>query len=253
MLALRKFPWLQILNSVKNEPVALSVIGHLVVLMFLSINFSYHKKPKLMVIGTVKASVKPGSKVQNKAGQQKKQITFIRASQIKDGIFEDSVKILNKNFNAIMERVQKKKRKSEELQFEQILKDVKRSKKKLDEKNQAKKTSGKDKVKEDFKNVPPISSQEEMEIKNQIYPKWSIPAGIKNVENYFVDVYVALAEDGAVTTAKVISALNSTEAKIIAESAVRAVLLASPLKFKNTKKAGIRNFILRFDLKEALL
>lgn len=167
---------------------------------------------------------------------------------VKKDLDEKFNKVINKNFDQLTKNIGKKQKINDA--FDSVLKDLKKKEKVKD----SQKGTGSNQNSQNLTSSENslISSSEEAEIKAQIYPKWSIPAGIKNAENYYVDIEVVLAPDGKVLKTNIVNKLDGVEGRIVAESAIRAVLLASPLKFSHTRKVGIRSFILRFDLKEAL-
>ncbi|MDR1561231.1 MAG: hypothetical protein LBS23_02650 [Holosporaceae bacterium] len=94
-------------------------------------------------------------------------------------------------------------------------------------------------------------------ISSQIYPHWAVPSGIKDVENIIIEIRVQLKETGEVipSSIKILDEKRYTTDYIFraaADSARRAVLEASPLKIPRDKIKIFRDFILRFNLKEAL-
>lgn len=261
MQDLKKFPWLQKLNNLAREPLYLSLILHLLFFAFLMCKIRFHSKVTIISVGVVKMSmINSGNQLKkqetnsstsndnNKVKpieQQKKDVEKVSKKDTDNQVN----KVINKNFDQISKNINKKQKIDNE--FDSVLKDLKKKEKVKDLKSE----TG---SKQSTQNITSsengqISSSDEAEIKSQIYPKWSIPAGIKNAEDYYVDIEVVLAPDGKVLKTNVVNKLDGVEGRIVAESAIRAVLLASPLKFSHTRKVGIRSFILRFDLKEALL
>ncbi|MDR2781560.1 MAG: hypothetical protein LBB21_03870 [Holosporaceae bacterium] len=94
-------------------------------------------------------------------------------------------------------------------------------------------------------------------ISSQIYPHWSVPSGIRDVENIIIEIEVQLRDNGEVIPSSVkILDYNRYASDYIfraaADSARRAVLEASPLRIPRDKMGMFKNFVLRFNLKEAL-
>lgn len=258
MLDLRKFHWLQIWIEAYQNPFCKSFVYHILCFILLSINFHFNKHEKdIFKSSTISATVIKSSefnKLNNKPVKDKGPKNIEKLHKTIDKKLNNTspkVKTINDDFSKIQKEIRHNKSVVNS-EFDKLLKDVKRNKKKFNDQVLKENIQNKASNTEAFEASTNISSEEENEIKRQIYPKWSIPAGIKNAESYYVDIEVMLAPDGTVTKTVVVSDVNSMELRIIAESAIRAILLASPLKFTSKKRAGIRNFILRFDLKEAL-
>lgn len=258
MLDLRKFHWLQIWIEAYQNPFCKSFVYHILCFILLSINFHFNKHEKdIFKSSTISATVIKSSefnKLNNKPVKDKGPKNIEKLHKTIDKKLNNTspkVKTINDDFSKIQKEIRHNKSVVNS-EFDKLLKDVKRNKKKFNDQVLKENIQNKASNTEAFEASTNISSEEENEIKRQIYPKWSIPAGIKNAESYYVDIEVMLAPDGTVKKTVVVSDVNSMELRIIAESAIRAILLASPLKFTSKKRAGIRNFILRFDLKEAL-
>lgn len=259
MLDLRKFHWLQIWIEAYQNPFFRSFVYHILCFILLSINFPFNKHEKdIFKSSTISATVIKSSefnKLNNKPvkdkGPKNMEKSVDKNIDKKLNNTNTKVKTINDDFSKIQKEIRHNKSVVNS-EFDKLLKDVKRNKKKFNDQVLKENIQNKTNNTEVSEASTSISSEEENEIKRQIYPKWSIPAGIKNAESYYVDIEVMLAPDGTVTKTVVVSDINSMALRIIAESAIRAILLASPLKFTSKKRAGIRNFILRFDLKEAL-
>lgn len=239
MQVLKKFLSLLSWTNIRNSPTSLSCLLHLVVCIILAIKIPIQNKHKIYPTAVQVVSL---SRIEKKNTQHDSSKKTQNTQPKKEKL---NVKEINNAFDSMKKSVTKERRKEIESEFESVLKDIKKNKK----------NSPKNDTKQDINQMngeAPISTDDEMEIKRQIYPRWSIPAGIKNAENYYVDVDVTLAPDGSVLKTALVSDTSEKQTKVLAESAIRAVLLASPIKFKNSRKTGIRRFILRFDLKEAL-
>lgn len=94
-------------------------------------------------------------------------------------------------------------------------------------------------------------------ISSQIYPHWVVPTGVKDAENFVVEIHVELTNSGEVIPSSVRVIDQSRYAKdsiyrAVADSARSAVLQASPLQISAEKVNLFREFTLRFNVKEAL-
>ncbi|MDR1366043.1 MAG: TonB C-terminal domain-containing protein [Holosporales bacterium] len=103
--------------------------------------------------------------------------------------------------------------------------------------------------------VSALSATEEEAIRQQIYPNWFVPAGIKDAENIIVEIEVRLSETGEVLSAKILDkkkCMSQQSTRVAAESAKRAVMLSSPIKVPASLKGALKNFVLRFNPKDVL-
>lgn len=94
-------------------------------------------------------------------------------------------------------------------------------------------------------------------ISSQIYPHWNVSGGVKNAENIIIDIRVKLKETGEVipSSIEILNKKRYAEDYIFraaADSAKHAILEASPLKIPRDKMNMFKNFVVRFNLKEAL-
>jgi hypothetical protein len=101
-----------------------------------------------------------------------------------------------------------------------------------------------------------VDSDYEM-ISGQIYPHWAVPSGVRDAENIIIEIRVQLRDNGEVIPSgvKILDEKRYATDYIFraaADSARRAVLEASPLTIPRDKIEMFRDFILRFNLKEAL-
>jgi outer membrane biosynthesis protein TonB len=100
-----------------------------------------------------------------------------------------------------------------------------------------------------------LSAGEEESIRQQIYPHWSVPGGITGAENLVVELRITLQEDGTVTNIQILDQARcqtDPQYRAAAESARRAVRIASPLKIPANRVDLLRSFRFRFNLKDAL-
>jgi outer membrane biosynthesis protein TonB len=100
-----------------------------------------------------------------------------------------------------------------------------------------------------------LSAGEKDLIRQQIYPHWSIPGGVAEAENLVVELRIQLREDGTVTDVQILDSARLQRDPLYraaAESARRAVRLASPLKIPPNRAELLRSLRLRFNPKEAL-
>ena len=94
-------------------------------------------------------------------------------------------------------------------------------------------------------------------ISSQIYPHWAVPSGVKDAENFVIEIKVNLKDNGEVIPSG-IEILDQQRYKsdhifrAAADSARRAILEASPLSIPRDKIEMFREFIFRFNVKEAL-
>ncbi|MDR2158020.1 MAG: hypothetical protein LBO02_01745, partial [Holosporaceae bacterium] len=94
-------------------------------------------------------------------------------------------------------------------------------------------------------------------VSSQIYPHWGVPSGVRDAENIIIEMRIELRENGEVISSSVKILDEKRYAtdyifRAAADSARRAVLEASPLKISKNKIELFRNFVLRFNVKEAL-
>lgn len=72
----------------------------------------------------------------------------------------------------------------------------------------------------------PLTTGEEEGIRAAIEPRWNIPIGMANIEQYEVQLRLFMRPDGTVSKIEVINTSNDPGYRTIADSARRAVLLA---------------------------
>ncbi|MDR3186944.1 MAG: hypothetical protein LBT63_00730 [Holosporaceae bacterium] len=94
-------------------------------------------------------------------------------------------------------------------------------------------------------------------ISSQIYPHWAVPSGVRDAENIIIEIRVQIRDNGQVvpSSIKILDERRYATDYVFraaADSARRAILEASPLKIPRDKVDLFRDFILRFNLKEAL-
>ncbi|MDR3179800.1 MAG: hypothetical protein LBT70_02780 [Holosporaceae bacterium] len=102
-----------------------------------------------------------------------------------------------------------------------------------------------------------ISESDNELIMSQIYPHWAVASGIKNAENLVIEINVELRDNGEVILSSVEILdqeryLNDSTFRAAADSAKRAILLASPLNIPKNKIDLLREITLRFNMKKAL-
>ena len=91
----------------------------------------------------------------------------------------------------------------------------------------------------------------------QIYNHWVVPSGIKDAEKFIIEIKVRLKDNGEVIPSAIEIIDQNRYAsdrifKAAADSARRAILEASPLRIPRDKAEMFREFIFRFNVKEAL-
>ena len=102
-----------------------------------------------------------------------------------------------------------------------------------------------------------VSAGEAESVSAQIYPHWAVPSGIKDAENFVIEIRVKLKDNGEVIPADIEILDKNRYAndyifRAAADSARRAILEASPLTIPRDKIDLFREFIFRFNVKEAL-
>ena len=100
----------------------------------------------------------------------------------------------------------------------------------------------------------PISMTEMDAIRAHVSKFWNIPAGAKDAANLIVEIRVTLMPDGTVTDAQVVNRpmLADSFWQAAADSARRAVRLASPLPIPRDKYSQFRDFVLVFNPKQMI-
>jgi Predicted membrane protein len=100
----------------------------------------------------------------------------------------------------------------------------------------------------------PISMTEMDAIRAHVSRYWNIPAGAKDSANLIIEVRVTLQPDGTVTDARVINQPLMADSfwTAAADSARRAVRLASPLPIPRDKYSQFSDFVLVFNPKQML-
>ena len=83
----------------------------------------------------------------------------------------------------------------------------------------------------------PMTASDEDGIRDQIQDKWNVgsAAGAPNIEQILVELRIELMPDGTVTQVTLLNNQADPYFRSIAESAIRAVKLASPLRFPQGK------------------
>jgi len=98
----------------------------------------------------------------------------------------------------------------------------------------------------------PISMTEMDRIRKHVSDRWSIPAGAKDAANLVVEIRVQVLPDGTVTDAQIVNRPLMADSFWIAaaDSARRAVRLASPLPIPRDKYDQFKDFTLVFNPKQ---
>ena len=109
----------------------------------------------------------------------------------------------------------------------------------------------------DTKNVErnKLSLSEEDALKAQIFGCWSIPLGLPYNKNLLVRIKLQLKPDGSVIKSEILDHARMNKPgqgfyKVLAESALRAVRLCSPLRVPTTGYERWKDLQLNFDAKE---
>jgi len=120
------------------------------------------------------------------------------------------------------------------------------------------KTTDKITQSQDIKNqTTALSLSEEDALKAQIFGCWSIPLGLPYNENLLVRIKLQLKPDGSVIKSEILdhSRMNKPGQgfyKVLAESALRAIMLCQPLRVPTTGYERWKDLQLNFDAKEML-
>ena len=109
------------------------------------------------------------------------------------------------------------------------------------------------------KNVEPtgLSLNEEDALKAQIFGCWSIPLGLPYNKNLLVRIKLQLKPDGSVIKSEILDHARMNKPgqgfyKVLAESALRAIMLCQPLRVPTTGYERWKDLQLNFDAKEML-
>lgn len=94
-------------------------------------------------------------------------------------------------------------------------------------------------------------------LKKQIMPNWFVPTGMQNYESYVVKLRISVQADGSLRRSDIeiedIARYNSDRNyKIAADSAMRALLQASPLKLPRNVLRRLKKFLIVFDPRDAI-
>lgn len=156
----------------------------------------------------------------------------------------------------------KKEEKKKEDDLEAVLKAVKDTANKQNDKPKKTKAEAQDKdvqsKSERYTAELPMSMSEQDAIRSQIAACWSVPAGAKDAENLIVVLRIQLDQDGSVMTVALAQESKSrygsdTFFRSAADSAMRAVRQCSPLKNLPPEKYGSwRDMELTFDPRDML-
>lgn len=238
-----------------RTPLGHSLLLHIVILLSIAINFDFlfpRKKLEIIPIESLTVSVINDTKIK-KLSSQSNQSNKIQSLQ---NTIHDN-KITNAKFSSVFSKLKKnnkqqKKLKKANQEFNKLfkhklLKDLEYKKsKEINEVVEQKK----DAILNESELV--LSMQEEDEIRNQIIPNWLIPAGVKNAEDLVVEVLIEIAPDGTILQTKILNPSDETNFKIAAQSAIRALLLSSPLKITSKRLKKLKEFIFNFNPKDVL-
>ena len=102
-----------------------------------------------------------------------------------------------------------------------------------------------------------LSLSEEDALKAQIFGCWSIPLGLPYNENLLVRIKLQLKPDGSVIKSEILDHARMNKPgqkfyKVLAESALRAIKLCSPLRVPTTGYERWKDLQLNFDAREML-
>jgi len=106
-------------------------------------------------------------------------------------------------------------------------------------------------------NISGLTLSEEDALKAQIFGCWSIPLGLPYNENLLVRIKLKLKPDGSVIKTEILDHARMNKPgqgffKVLAESALRAILLCQPLRVPTTGYERWQDLQLNFDAREML-
>ena len=102
-----------------------------------------------------------------------------------------------------------------------------------------------------------LTLSEEDALKAQIFGCWSIPLGLPYNENLLVRIKLSLKPDGTVINSEILDHARMNKPgqgfyKVLAESALRAIILCQPLRVPTTGYERWKDLQLNFDAREML-
>ena len=238
-----------------TTPLGHSLLLHAVVLLSIAINFDFlfpRRKLEVIPVESLTVSVINDTKIKKLSSQSK----LPNKTQNLQNIIQDN-KVTNAKFNSVFSKLKKNNKQQNKLKKanqefnklfkHKLLKDLEDKKfKDIEEIVEQKK----DTILSESELV--LSMQEEDEIRNQIIPNWLIPAGVKNAEDLVVEVLIEIAPDGTILKTKILNPSDKINFKIAAQSAMRALLLSSPLKITSKRLKKLKEFIFYFNPKDVL-
>ena len=106
-------------------------------------------------------------------------------------------------------------------------------------------------------NISGLTLSEEDALKAQIFGCWSIPLGLPYNENLLVRIKLKLKPDGSVIKKEILDHARMNKPgqsfyKVLAESALRAIMLCQPLRVPTTGYERWKDLQLNFDAREML-
>lgn len=239
------------LNKLIKTPLGISIIIHIGIFVLLLCNFNFFNIKKDVKIQD-KINVQIINEKMLKAKMQKIQkyanhrnMNETKPQKIKED-FSNLMHKLNTNNKKIIPSPKKHSNtsnaKEDIVKLNNLLKNIEKDKKK----------KSKELTQEAIPENYQLSNSEEEEIKKQIYQNWYIPSGIKNADQFVIDILIKIKPDGSIFYIEVLNDINDKGFKIAAASAERAVQLSSPLKITSEKLRHLKEFVIRFNMKEAL-
>lgn len=247
MLDLVKYLLSQLSKFFKT-PLGISVTIHILMLILLLCNFDFFNiKKEIKIPNDINVQV-----INEKMLKEK--VQKIQKSAIKQVPRKQNTNQVKKDFSNLMQKLNNKKtntqkstqsknnlKKENDSKLNNLLKNIERDKKKTKQLEQ-------DDTSENYQ----LSDSDEEEIKKQIYQNWYIPSGIKNADQYVIDILIKINPDGSVFYTEILNAIHDRGFEIASASAERAIQLSSPLKITSEKLRHLKEFVIRFNMKEAL-
>ncbi len=101
----------------------------------------------------------------------------------------------------------------------------------------------------------PVSRSEQDAIREHVSRFWNVPIGARDAENLVVDLRIECDPDGTVRNVRLENSARMASDpmyRAAADSAMRAVRMASPLPIPAGKAAQFRDFILSFNPRQLM-
>lgn len=237
------------LSKLIKTPLGISITIHVVIFIFLLCNFNFFNIKKEIKTQD-KISVQVINEKMLRAKMQK-----IKKSVTQQNLDKQKPKQIKEDFSNLMHKLNTKKvtqPKKEPLKSSLSKEDISKLNNLLKNIEKNKKKNSEELAQAEIPENYQLSDSDEEEIKKQIYQNWYIPSGIKNADRFVIDILIKIKPDGSIFYIEILNNSNDKGFKIASASAERAVQLSSPLKISSEKLRHLKEFVIRFNMKEAL-